>query len=114
MWVFELRRTEVARRSKMEIYMDILKTVAEGRRKRTHIMYGANLDWYRVTDHIDSLIKQDLLKKTDDDSICYTLTQRGKEVLEYYNRFRNKLHEKDNLLPYEIYSHEKIKSWGKD
>jgi predicted transcriptional regulator len=105
----------MARRSKMEIYMDILKTVAEGRQKRTHIMYGANLDWYRVTDHIDSLIKQDFLKKkTEDGSICYTLTQRGKEVLEYYTQFMNKLHKKENLLPYEVYSRQKPASWDED
>jgi len=105
----------MTRRSEIEIFMDVLSAVAEGRHKRTHIMYGANLDWYRVTSHIDSLIKQDLLSKnTDDGSIGYVLTQRGKEVLEYYNRFRNKLNEKDDVLPYEIYKHGKMKSWEEE
>jgi predicted transcriptional regulator len=102
----------MARRSEMEIYMDILKTVAEGKIKRTHIMYGANLDWYRLSNHIDSLIKQDLLKKTTiDSSICYLLTQRGKEVLEYFTQFMNKFRNKENQLPHEVYRHQKIVGW---
>lgn len=108
-----MRKDKMARRSKMEIHMDILRAVAEGRHKRTHIMYGANLDWYRLMGHVDSLVKQNLLKKTadDDDAAGYALTQRGKEVLEYYNRFENKLYEKEELLPYEVYGQNMPESW---
>jgi predicted transcriptional regulator len=106
-----MRKAKMVRRSEMEIHMDILRTVSEGRHKRTHIMYGANLDWYRVMAHIDSLVKQNLLKKmADDESTGYSLTQRGKEVLEYYKRFENKLYERDNLLPYEVYGHNELES----
>jgi len=44
----------------MEIYIDILKAVAEGKRKPTHIMYRANLSWTRLRKYIDFLISQDL------------------------------------------------------
>ena len=76
----------MARRSQFEICLDILKAIAEGRRKPTHIMYRANLSWIRLKKYLNFLIAQGLLKKTVSDSsgAIFSLTEKGKEVVKYY------------------------------
>ena len=59
----------MTRRSQMEIYMDILRAVAEGRRRPTHIMYRANLSWARLRRYLNFLVKQGLL---EEDAVSYT------------------------------------------
>jgi predicted transcriptional regulator len=69
----------------MEIQMDILKAVANGREKPTHIMYKANLSWIKLQKLLDILTSQNLLtEKLFHDNSVYKITQKGKEVLGYY------------------------------
>jgi len=94
----------MARRSQFEIYLDILKAVAEGKRKPTHIMYRANLSWTRLKKYLDFLISQDLLQETVIDSAStFSLTQKGKDVIGYYKRIEGILYPKKNTIPSEIY-----------
>jgi len=89
----------------MEIYIDILKAVAEGRRKPTHVMYRANLPWTRMKKHIEFLLAQNLLVEEENEgSQVYALTARGKEVLEYHKRVELYLFERKKAIPSEIYS----------
>ena len=46
----------MTRRSRIEIHMDILRAVSEGREKPTHIMYRANLSWSKLKNSIENLI----------------------------------------------------------
>jgi predicted transcriptional regulator len=97
----------MARRSQFEILIDILKAVAEGRRKPTHIMYKANLSWIRLNENLNLLVKQDLLKniRTEDNGI-YEITVRGKEVLSYFVRVESefaKSTDKRVVRPTEVY-----------
>ncbi|RJS85402.1 hypothetical protein DRO35_00900 [Candidatus Bathyarchaeota archaeon] len=94
----------MARRSQFEIYLDILKAVAEGKRKPTHIMYRANLSWTRLKKHLDFLIAQGLLKETVNDSATiFSLTEKGREVIGYYRRLERILYSKKAILPSEVY-----------
>ncbi|RJS92011.1 DUF4364 domain-containing protein [Candidatus Bathyarchaeota archaeon] len=94
----------MARRSQFEIYLDILKAVAEGKRKPTHIMYRANLSWTRLKKYLDFLISQGLLQETVNDSATiFTLTQKGKDVIGYYRRIEGFLYPKRNVIPSEVY-----------
>ncbi len=55
------------RRSKLEVFMDIMKVVAEEREmKRTRIMYKANLAWTVLNDALDSMEKKGILEKQGD------------------------------------------------
>jgi len=78
----------MGRRSQLEICLDILKAVAEGRRKPTHIMYRANLSWVRLKKYINFLVAQGLLREIINDnnqnSPHFSLTRKGKEVVKYY------------------------------
>jgi len=87
----------------MEILLDVLEAVAEGRRKPTHIMYRANLSWKRLTRNLDFLVKQDLLERTEVGGTTYRITQRGKDVLEYSNKIKNEIYLQKRTFPTEVY-----------
>ncbi len=87
----------------MEIYIDILKAVAEGRRKPTHIMYRANLSWTRLNRYLDFLISQDLIQEANEGTISFALTQKGKDVLVYFKRIESELYAKKRAIPPEVY-----------
>ncbi len=75
------------RRSKLEVFMDIMKVVAEEREmKRTRIMYKANLAWTVLNDALDSLEKKGILASKDTPSgVVVTPTSDGLDLLK---RFR--------------------------
>ncbi len=88
----------------MEIYIDILKAVAEGKKKPTHIMYRANLSWTRLRRYIDFLISQDLLQeKINEGASVFTLTMKGKDVIGYFKRIEGELYAKKKAVPSEVY-----------
>ncbi|MCJ7614238.1 winged helix-turn-helix domain-containing protein [Candidatus Bathyarchaeota archaeon] len=80
------------RRSKMEMYIDILKVMAQhGPLKLTHIMYKANVNCSVLKQNLDFLIQQNLIeeqitqKRRNKTKICYAITERGKTVIKYFN-----------------------------
>jgi predicted transcriptional regulator len=74
------------RRSKLEVFMDIMKVVAEEREmRRTRIMYKANLAWKVLKDALDTLEKKGILSSSEKNSGVYvSLTPNGLSIL---NRF---------------------------
>jgi len=72
------------RRGKIEIYMDILE-VAQGRLKPTLIAYGAKISYKQFQDSVDFLIKKELLRVDGDGVKFYVTTEKGKNLLEYWN-----------------------------
>ncbi len=88
----------------MEIYVDILKAVAEGRKKPTHIMYRANLSWTRLKRYIDFLITQGLLQEGNNDGASvFMLTTKGKDVIGYFKRIEGELYTKNKAIPSVVY-----------
>ena len=80
------------RRSKMEMYIDILKVMAKnGPLKLTHVMYKANLNCSVLKKNLDFLIKQNLIeeqitiKRKNKIKINYAITERGRKVIKYFN-----------------------------
>jgi predicted transcriptional regulator len=58
-------------------------------------MYGANLSWKPLQRVLVSLIRQDLVIEIESvnprdkrTSVCYDLTQKGENVLGYFNKAR--------------------------
>ena len=79
------------RRSRLEIYLDVLKTIKEGVIKPTQIMYEANLSWNPLKDILGSLQIQGLVVKFDvkhmkdkRSKVGYKLTQKGENVVMYF------------------------------
>jgi len=73
------------RRSRPDIFNDILKIVLKGARK-TRIVYGANLNFKLLREYLDNMERQGLLVEEDGKVIA---TEKGKEYLVYYQGLRN-------------------------
>jgi predicted transcriptional regulator len=86
------------RRSKMEMYIDILKVLSHnGPLKLTHVMYKANVNCSVLKEYLGFLIQQRLieeqitLKKRNKTKIRYAITERGRKVLKYFNEVNRAL-----------------------
>lgn len=95
------------RRSKLEMYIDILKVLAQrGPTKLTHIMYKANVNCSVLKEYLDFLIKQGLVeeKAIGKKRVVYVITQRGVTVLKYFRELKQVLpiieEESRRLPPY--------------
>ena len=82
------------RRSKLEMYVDILKVLAQrGPLKLTHIMYKANVNCSVLSEYLEFLLKQGLveertLKKS---RTVYAVTQHGLTVLKSFRELTQAL-----------------------
>ena len=79
------------RRSKMEMYLDILKTLAQkGPLKLTHVMYKANVNCCVLKEYLDFLIQQGLVKEKilRKERIVYEITEKGYSVLKYFRELQ--------------------------
>ena len=79
------------RRSKLEIYLDVLQLIKEGTAKPTRIMYGANLSWNILQGTLENMIDQGLITEIDQSrskdkrtSKTYEVTSRGDSVIRYF------------------------------
>jgi len=80
-------RRPPARRSELEIKMDVLRVVSLGIDRPTQIMYKANLSWIALQANLKSLVKSNLLREEDLGSRKrYELTQHGFEILSTYQK----------------------------
>ena len=79
------------RRSKMEIHLDILRTLAQkGPLKLTHIMYKANVNCSVLKEYLDFLTLQKLVeeKALRKERIVYEITEKGLTVLKYFRELQ--------------------------
>ncbi|MEM2507680.1 MAG: winged helix-turn-helix domain-containing protein [Nitrososphaeria archaeon] len=82
------------RRSKLEMYIDILKVLAQhGPLKLTHIMYKANVNCSVLKDYLNFLMKQNLVEERTigKSRVVYVITQRGITVLRYFRELKQAL-----------------------
>ena len=80
------------RRSKLEIYLDVLNVIKDGNTKPTRIMYGANLSWKLLQGVLGSLVSQGLIDEVDlsrsrdkRTNRIYQVTKKGDNVIRYFN-----------------------------
>jgi len=75
------------KRSRLEIYVDVLKTVKSGVNRPTNIMYKCNLSWLPLREILESLISQGLIEAIDKGNRrVYEITEKGREVLSYFKK----------------------------
>lgn len=70
------------RRSKLDIYADILKVAREGA-KKTHIVYKANLNFKILKEYLSFLLSKGLVDNSDQ---YYYTTKQGTNFLENYQK----------------------------
>jgi len=74
-----------SKRSRLEIYLDVLKVLRKGESRPTRIMYQSNLSWKPLTQILDSLVRQEIVEASQDNfHNVYCLTKKGFDVLEYF------------------------------
>jgi len=77
-------------RSRLEMYVDILKVLAnEGPLKLTHLMCKANLDCDVLHEYLGFLIKQGFAEERaiPEDRVGFLVTERGAAVLKFFHVF---------------------------
>ena len=75
----------MVRRSRLEIYFDVLKAIDNGTNVPTRIMYETNLSWTIVCDVFDSLIKDGFISADKKKrSTRYYITKNGRNALSYH------------------------------
>jgi len=76
-----------ARRSELEIKMDVLRVVASNIDRPTQIMYKANLSWIALQSNLKSLVTGGFLREEDlGNRKRYELTQKGFEILSTFTK----------------------------
>ena len=75
----------MVRRSRLDIYFDVLKTIDNGTDKPTRIMYETNLSWTSLISVFTALINSEFIRaekmKT---SKRYYIAEKGKNALSYH------------------------------
>jgi len=82
------------RRSKLEMYIDILKVLGQrGPSKLTHVMYKSNVNCSVLKDYLEFLIKQRLIEERtiEKERLVYVITQRGITALKYFKELKQVL-----------------------
>jgi predicted transcriptional regulator len=74
-----------ARRSELEIKMDVLQVVSQGIDRPTQIMYKANLSWLALQENLKALVARSFLREeTLGPRRRYELTQKGFDILRTF------------------------------
>src|SRR5665648_180338 len=93
------------RRSKLEMYVDILTVLARrGPLKLTHVMYKANVNCSVLKECLEFLMKQGLVEEriVGKQRVVFAVTQRGITVLKYFKELKEVLpivEEAENQVP---------------
>ena len=77
------------RRSRLEIMLDILSAIRDGKEKPTKIMYAANLSWKPTQKVLSNLMEQGLVEMRMASGRArkrYTITEKGVNVLDYFEK----------------------------
>lgn len=70
------------RRSKLEIYVDVLRIIERGVSKPTRIMFAANISWKPLNEILANLERQGLIeRKTVRNRTLVFITEKGKRIL---------------------------------
>jgi len=82
-----------ARRSRLELYLTVLKAIKNGNEKQTRIMYESNLSWITLKDVLSSLEIQGLIEEIemsesrDKRTIkIYRITTKGDHLLKHFHQ----------------------------
>ena len=90
------------RRSKLEIYIDILQVLAfRGQMKLTHIMYKSNVNCSVLKEQLDLLIKTSLVEEriVEKEKVVYAITLKGMQVLKAFKDIKQVFPEEKHEAP---------------
>ncbi len=90
-----LGNLKMERRSKLEIYLEVLQIIKGGTSKPTRIMYNANISWQPLMRVLGSMMNQGLVREIDvrdtgrkrdkRTTKIYEITMKGEQVVRYFS-----------------------------
>ena len=88
--------TMTRRRSKLEIYLDVLWVIKNGTNKPKGIIDRVNLSWDLLQKILPSMLSQGLImeiesREEEGTTKNYTLTQKSENILKYFSRTKELL-----------------------
>ncbi|MCD6537339.1 DUF4364 family protein [Candidatus Bathyarchaeota archaeon] len=87
------------KRSKLEIYLDVLEKINEGISRPTNIMYKCNLSWRPLREILGTLMNRELIKEVEQHNYrCYIITEKGRETLIYFRRIIKAFNSRGDLV----------------
>ncbi|HON36549.1 MAG TPA: winged helix-turn-helix domain-containing protein [Methanothrix sp.] len=91
---YEFARRETMKRSRQEIFSQILKICLDGANK-TKIVYQANLNFRTVNSYLEILIRnQHLIETGQGELVLYKTTRKGEDLLECIDKVNDTLFQK--------------------
>ena len=79
------------RRSRLELYLDVLKAIGRGQQSPSRIVYAANLSYDRVIRCINFLEERGLVQTVEHTKRRFCITENGNDVLRYFESLKNKM-----------------------
>jgi len=78
----------MGKRSRLELYYDVLEAINSGTHKITWIMYETHLSWQLLKEILEPLIHQGFIEKEErnDSKRRYSITDKGKDALSCYKK----------------------------
>ena len=75
----------MVRRSRLEIYFDILEVIGRDVIKPTQIMYKTNLSWITLQEMFETLTSGSFIRtEIEKGALRYYLTEKGQNALSYH------------------------------
>jgi predicted transcriptional regulator len=80
------------RRSRLEMALDVLRAVKEGREKPTHAMFRANTSWTTLKKYLKWLVEKGFVKEMEGRGRkTYRITEKGERILEYFEKMEEEI-----------------------
>ena len=75
------------KRSRLEMYLDVLEKISQGISKPTNIMYKCNLSWRPLQEILGLLIEKGLIEEVElENHKYYKATEKGERILLYLRK----------------------------
>lgn len=79
------------KQSKLELYVEILKTLNQRSQNSTNLLSEIKIDYNTMKNRMDFLMKQQLVTKRNcGNQVVFKNTKRGKNVLRFFNEIENR------------------------
>lgn len=77
------------KRSRLELYLEVLMAIDRGVSRPTNIMYRCNLSWTNCKEILNFLVRRNLVMVVENNNHkIYRLTESGRELLESFSRVK--------------------------
>ena len=91
----------MVRRSRLEIFFDVLAVIERGTSKPTRVMYKTNLSWTSLHEVFETLITGGFIREENyKNSKRYFITEKGQNALSYHLKSLDGLIEMRQRLPH--------------